>query len=401
MPTRTETPGLALKQLLLHVWVAVLVAYGAWIIAAGARYGPDSQTYSRWADLLMAMRFNVPAYLREQSFVVPPVFYILWTLVIALLKSILGSSWATGVLALNWLSIGWGAFVTLDRIRRLTASAAGMLLAGFLLLTAADLLMFAPFVLSDLIFWALSTAVIGVALRITTAADEGPNWKTIVAGSVLTLSALAFRPSGVPLLVMWLLAVIAAPVRPLLDRFGSLLLAAAMASAIAVMFVHGYYLMHPERWPFGPAPAFLALLSDEYRRGVLVYAPESDFIVPAATTILGAVRMTLQKLLYFLTPWLPHYSVSHSLLNLCFFVPAYGLSAVALTKRERLPPAPRRATVLLATYVVALSVFHAMLQIEFDHRYRLPMLPVLIMLSATGLEAARRPQTLASTVRRK
>jgi hypothetical protein len=397
MTGRPEVSGLAL--LLRRACIVVIAAYGVWIIASGARFSPDSQTYSRWADTLIALRFNVAAYLREQSFVVPPVFYILWTLVIAVLKSLLGASWPWGVLFLNWLSIGWGSYVTLDRIRHLTASAAGMLLGVLLLLTAGDLLMFTPFVLSDLIFWAVSTTVIGLAVQLS-GDDEGPRLKTVITGTVLTLVALAFRPVGIPLLVIWGLAVVTAPLPIVLERFGSLVLAAVSASAIAAVFLHAYLLMHPDQWP-GSTPPFLTLLSDEYHRGVLVYAPGSDFVVPPATTVAGAARLTLQKLLYFVTPWLPHFSVSHTLLNLIFFVPAYGLSAIAVTTRDRLSPAQRRATILLASYVIAVSVFHAMMQIEFDHRYRLPMLPVLIMLSAIGLEAARRPEMLVATGRTK
>ena len=401
MAPRTEVSAGPPKRVMWRLWIAVIVAYGAWIILAGARYGVDSNTYSRWADLLIAMQFNVPAYLREQSFVVPPVFYILWILVIALLKVSLGAAWSTGVLALNWISFSWGCQVTLERIRTMVASGAGMLLGALLFLTAADLLIFAPFVLSDLIFWALSTAVIGAALKLTTGDHAAPQWKTLLLGTVLTLVALAFRPVGLPLLAVWLLAICAMQVPALLDRFGSVTLGAAAIAAAGAAVVHAYLVMHPDSWPFGTAPAFLSLLNDEYRRGVLVYAPESDFVVPAATTVSGAVRITLQKLLYFLTPWLPHYSTSHTLLNLAFFVPAYGLSAAAIVRRARLAAPLQRAIVLLTIYVIALSVFHAMLQIEFDHRYRLPMLPVLIMLSATGLEAARRPQTFAATARTK
>jgi len=399
MPARADAAAVPLSRLVRRACIVVLVAYGVWIVASGARFSPDSQTYSRWADTLIAMRFNVFAYLREQTFVVPPVFYILWTFVIAVLKSTLGAAWPWGVLFLNWLSIGWGSYVTLDRVRHLTTSAAGILLGVMLLLTAFDLLMFTPFVLSDLMFWAVSTTVIGLAVRLSSD-DEEPRLRTVLTGTALTLVALAFRPVGIPLLVIWGLAVVTAPWQAVLDRFGSLVLAAVSAGAIAVVVLHAYLLMHPDQWP-GTTPPFLALLSDEYHRGVLVYAPGSDFVVPAATTVPAAARLTLQKLLYFLTPWLPHFSTSHTLLNLIFFVPAYGLSAIAIAKRHGLSPAQRRATILLASYVIALSVFHAMMQIEFDHRYRLPMLPVLIMLSAAGLEAARRPEMPVTTGRTK
>lgn len=401
MPTGTEPPYLPPIKVVRRFWIVVIAAYGAWMFAAGARVSVDSQTYSRWADTLIAMHFNIPAYLREQDVVVPPVLYVLWILVVAVLKLTLGASWTTGIVVLNWLSFASGSRVTLRRIRELTASSAGLLLGVWLFLTAVDLLMFVPFVLSDLMFWALSTAVIGCALQLTTDRELPSPLKTIALGSVLSVIALAFRPVGIPLLAVWMLAVAAIPAPAVLDRFGSFVTALVLAGAVAVMFLHGYLLMHPSAWPFGSTPTFLTVLSDEYRRGVLVYAPQSDLVVPGAITTVAAVRITLQKLLYFLTPWLPHYSVAHTWLNLAFFVPAYGLSAAALANRGRLLPAQRRAASLLIIYMIALCVFHAMMQIEFDHRYRLPMLPALIMLSAIGLEAVRRPQTLASTARMK
>jgi len=50
--------------------------------------------------------------------------------------------------------------------------------------------------------------------------------------------------------------------------------------------------------------------------------------------------------------------------------------------------------VVLFIYAVCLTVFHATMMIDYDHRYRLPLLPALITLAAIGLEALRRPQSL-------
>jgi hypothetical protein len=143
----------------------------------------------------------------------------------------------------------------------------------------------------------------------------------------------------------------------------------------------------------------LTLLSQEYRDGVLVYAPESNFLVEPATSWLGAVRLTVQKLVFVFTPWLPHYSAAHTVMNLALFVPAYGLSIAAIVNLRRLAPPQQRAAWLLTLYLLCVPVFHAMMQIEYDHRYRLPMLPALIMLATIGLESVRRPRTLASIAR--
>ena len=104
-------------------------------------------------------------------------------------------------------------------------------------------------------------------------------------------------------------------------------------------------------------------------------------------------------MIFFITPWLPHYSAPHTTINLLFFLPAYGLSIAAISNLRRLAPAQQRAVVVLALFVLLVAVFHAMLLVDSDHRYRLPVLPAIVMLASIGLESVRRPRTLASIAR--
>jgi hypothetical protein len=213
-------------------------------------------------------------------------------------------------------------------------------------------------------------------------------------GSALTLIAFTFRPVALPLLIYWVVALACWHGRGLFDRFATAIMTTVAIAALAAMAWHAYILMHPEAWPIGKLPDMLALLAREYREGVLVYAPGSHFMVEPATTWPAAMRLSAQKLIFFLTPWLPYYSRAHTVINLAFFIPAYGLSIGALVNRNRLAPPQRRVVVVLFVYAVCLTVFHAAMLIDYDHRYRLPLLPALILLAAMGLEAVRRPQSL-------
>jgi hypothetical protein len=213
--------------------------------------------------------------------------------------------------------------------------------------------------------------------------------------------ALFFRPGGLPLVVFWAIALASWFARGLLDRFASAIVTAFVTLTLALVAWHAAIVTNPNAWPFDWFPEYLAALAREYRAGLLVDAPESDLMVEPAVTWLGAMRLTSQKLLYFLTPWLPHYGRLHTLINLAFFVPAYGLTIAAVMNRSRLTAAQRRAVLILVLCVLSAAVSHALLQLDYDHRYRLPMLPALIMMAAIGLEAARRPQTLASIHRGK
>ena len=379
---------------------AIAIAYALRIVQSGIQQAVDTATYSRWADLLIAHDFNVAAYLREQSFVAPPLTYLLWVVVVAGLKVALGTQWMTGVVAMNWLALTGGAYATLASVRRATLSSAEMLLAAALFFVAAELLIFVRYVLSDLIFWGLSTTVLACGVRIALLADGDRTRfaRLAIAGSALIITALLFRPVAIPLLLFWLIALATYFTRPISGRFLNWLLMAVAAGAVIAVISHAYVLAHPNVSPFG-LPQILNVVAEESRRGMFVHNANPPLLVAPAQDWLGFVRITLQKLMFFITPWLPHYSVSHTLINLLFFVPAYGLSAAAMANRRRLTEPLQRVAVMLAAYVVMLPTFHALLLVDSDHRYRLPLLPALIMLAAIGLESVRRPRTLASIAR--
>src|SRR6185436_10796319 len=181
--------------------------YGVWILRHGMQTGADTKSYSDWADVMIADRFNVVSYLRDQSFIVPPVLYLFWILIVASLKTALGGWWMHGVVALNWVCFSAGTYATLTWVRRSTASAAALLLTAALFLVAADLLIFVPFVLSDLAFWGLSTTIVVIGLQFATSRDSG-TVRRFVIGTLLIVIALFFRPVALPLALFWIVALI-------------------------------------------------------------------------------------------------------------------------------------------------------------------------------------------------
>jgi len=375
----------------------VAIAYAAWTISSGVRLAVDTPTYSRWADALIGVGFNFSEYLRAQQFVAPPIFYLLWITTIAALKAVMGASWMTGVVVLNWLAVSLGAAVIIAAIRRLTGSAASMLLAMLLLLVAGDLLIFVPYVVSDVIFWAISTGVLacGVALAAADGDDRSARTRTIIAGTALIVAAVMFRPVAVPLIAFWIIAIATFTFRPLVDRFATPVLVLGVVIASVAILVHANVLNHPP----ASLPAMLTMVGAEYRAGMFVHQSSPPMLVEPAVDFLGFVRITLEKLLFFITPWLPHYSAAHTAINVLFFLPGYGLAIAAISNLRRLAPPQQRAVVVLALFVLFVAVFHAMTLIDSDHRYRLPVLPALVMLASIGLESVRRPRTLASIAR--
>ena len=388
----------------LRALTAVIGAvYGVWILRHGLQTGSDTNSYSEWADLMIAHHFNVVSYLREQSFVVPPVLYLAWVLIVASLKTVLGHWWMHGVVALNWLCFIGGTYATLSWVRRATASAGAVLLAAACFLVSADLLIFVPFVLSDLTFWGLSTIIVVMGLQFAARDDLDNTARHLAIGTILTAVAMMFRPVALPLALFWIVAIIARAQRERVVRHGARLFGVLCGVAILAVIGHAYVLLNPSAWP-GRLPAMFEVLSREYRQGVLVYSPDENFNVAPAVDWFGFIRITIEKWIYFWTPWLPHYSAAHTVMNLAFFAPVYFLSVIALLRSRRLAASQQIQAWLLATLALFVSSFHAMVQIDYDHRYRLPLLPVLIMLAGLGLEAGRRPppiDTLPASDRRR
>jgi hypothetical protein len=398
---RAEEHGLPPRRLLLLLWIAVWSAYGLWAWRAGVHTGVDTTLHSRWADSLIAHGFNVSSFLREQDFYIPPFLYLGWIIVVAGMKSVLGASWMLAVVFLNWLSFGVGSYGVLNAVRRTTASAAGLLLAVSLFVVAGDLLIFIPFVVSDLIFWGIASITLVAGCRLATAEPNDDGAIPIaVLGSMLVLFALVFRPSAPPLLVFWIVGLASSFARGPFDRFATAIIATAAVLALVAIAWHAAIVIDPGAWPFGSLPEIFTVLGKEYRAGVLlVISTDSTLAVEPAVTWLGAMRLTAQKVLYFLTPWLPWYSRVHTLINLAFFLPAYGLTIAAMMNRDRLATPQRRAVTVLMLFVFSVVVFHVLLQLDYDHRYRLPLLPALIMLAAIGLESVRRQQRFVSLPR--
>jgi hypothetical protein len=93
-----------------------------------------------------------------------------------------------------------------------------------------------------------------------------------------------------------------------------------------------------------------------------------------------------------LTFYYQGYSLKHNLLNMAFFIPAYAFALSALGFLKRTGAAgqdkgTQKTAVLCLALIVSFALFHAVTNIDFDWRYRLPIIFPLILLAAIGFDA--------------
>ncbi len=362
------------RRLTIALTVGVALLHGAWVLHAGVRLSSDGQLYARWADLLLSQHFNVGAFLRQTSFVVPPVLYVGWVMIVAAAKLLFGSSWAAGIVVLNWLSFAAIVYLTLSTIQSLTRSAGPLVLGAMLFVIAMDFLIIEPFVLSDLIFVAVSTCVIAAAVCATPDA--------LAAGTGCVVMACFLRPTAAPLVVFWLFVLVVRHRDVTAGQFRAGVVIVALLLAVAVL-ADALIMMRPDLWSFSAMSGWIQQLSREYHRGVVVFDRPGTFAAPPVSYA-AFVALTLRKWLFYFAPSSSDYSAVHQAVSLLFFAPLYFFTVVALaTWRDR------RVKALLVFYVLAFSAFHAVQQIDFDYRYRLPVLPALILTACVGWAAAQ------------
>src|SRR6478609_6326036 len=139
-----------------RLWMAIGLWYAAWIAYRGPIWATDTATYARWADRLIAHNFNVVAFLRQETFTAPLVFYIVWITFVALAKVAAPVLWPMVIAGINAACCAATAYavesVTKDRI--------GAVIAAIALACATDLLLFAPYAISDILFTALSAVAV-------------------------------------------------------------------------------------------------------------------------------------------------------------------------------------------------------------------------------------------------
>jgi len=90
----------------------------------------------------------------------------------------------------------------------------------------------------------------------------------------------------------------------------------------------------------------------------------------------------LSRLYYFWNIFLPRYSLSHSLINAVSYIPLYVFSLFSLPMLRR--KNTRLALGFMWLCVLSISVTHMVTFIDWDNRYRLAVIPFLIIFASIG-----------------
>lgn len=361
--------------------IVIAACHGLYVLARGIIASPDSITYAYWASRLADSGFDYAGLHAQVQGSFPPALYALFVTLLALLKLLFGPGWAAALVALNLIAHVLLGMLLVGLARRTTGSGAAAWTALLLYLGCFEVLQWVPYLLSDTTFILLAFAIFTLAARRILGVARG--WWTVFAAAA---AGIFYRPTGMVLLpdLAWAFYLARSkasriPRAPLLGA----LFAAAAAGAI----VFAWLMQDPSRWPFAPLSGAFREAARGHAIGEIVHGRPDGFHAPPAT-LAGYLLITGDRFLHFFAPWSGGFSRAHIALQLLFFLPCYFLAArlvlALLRGTTGLPPAARDVFFAATGAVLSYAVFHALVQVDYDWRYRLPIVPHLILLASGG-----------------
>lgn len=369
--------------------LVLLAAHWTVNVSVGPRFSPDSQRYDANSERLL--HGGAPAHSAKRTHMgIPLGLYRGFEFLCAAAKVIAHENWPWVILACNLIALTACAFGLIFETHRLTASNFRALTAGMLFLSCPDIAIWTPLVLADTLF---TTAVFFFFL-LTLSAHAAP--KFLMAWLVLAATLSILRPTG-PLFVAATALGLAVASTTSSNGQMAVRLTLLGLGVIAVVY-HAYLILHPTAWPINFAQEYFEMVVADYRAGIVVNLRGETYL-PPADDFLSTIRISLAKFVRFFQISADGYSISHkwlsaSSLTLIFFGAAWGFASQSTDLFTR------RRLAFTIGFILTLLVagFHALTQLDFDWRYRTPLLPILIFLAATApFPKSGRPESSSSS----
>lgn len=372
MPERPRLLGPALAFGLFFV------CHGAFILHSGPRFSPDSRRYDAKSEKILRKDFDLKAYLLGNHNGVPNYLYIGFELTCALSKIAFGRNWHWGIVLLNLLAQSVCGAVLVDRVYFYTRSVARTAFATAAFLTSFEMASWSAFVLSDTLFLA-ATFFLFLSTSIPLPNKSQPT-RFAIKMAAFAAALILFRPTGIFVVVGVLIVPALTSLKS--DHSRRLAWATITLAVLVMLVVHSALILQPELWPFETGRNYLAMVVSDYRLGIVIYGRPETYLTPAGSMV-DVIRITLAKFAGFFSPYASGYSSLHNLISALNLVPLYAAVSLGFIFLPSGGPSKVKRCIFSGTaFAATLALFHAMTQVEFDWRYRAPILPILILMAS-------------------
>jgi len=273
-------------------------------------------------------------------------------------------------------------------VRMITGSDAAAAIALLFYVVCADIWVWVRFLETDNIYTAIATFAFLLVVR-GVLNPEGSQGARRAKVALATILAAVTRPVGVfvvPLVIMaeWFFVQRAEKK----DRRALWLLVGF--GIVAAFFLHAYFYQDMRRWPSDWMRPKLQEYVAREQGGEVVWSRHETFHRPPST-MSDYLSIEADRFARFFQITAAGFSRIHNVAAIGYYGPLYLLALIGIVDALRSADRRRSAAVQAALlWIVAAAALSAVTVLDFDWRYRLPLMPQIILLGACGADALLR-----------
>lgn len=381
------------KSVFLFLFIISISIYAIYITIHGPLLSPDSLTFSSWSDQLIKFNFDINIYLNSfDSTKNPPIFYFAFIYLLSLVKVFFGDNWQIAFIILNLISIEIIILITYYLTYKLTNSVLCSVYSSLSIIFCLEIILWVPFVLTDIIFCFLST--LSLILFIYSF-----NKKNFIRYLFLTLFIfinlliLFFRPSGLPIFLSSFLSFLVVFTLEKINfkfdlKFIKIIFNLIFATSIFISFLYLYILYNYENLALN-LPIFLDNLIILFKDGLVIHSRYETYS-DDPIIFYEYFFLLVKRIVYLFAFYLDSYSNFHNIGNIIIFLPIYilcilGIYLITIKKITLKNNFTKLFILYFIVFMFANIFFISFTFMDYDFRYRLPLMPLMIIFSSIPL----------------
>ena len=364
----------------MFLYIAILVCFSFiayYHLNSGYSMSSDSKRFSRWADDLIRLDFNLYEFFSiDKSYHRPSLFFFsVPVFLIALCKVLFVNEWQFAFLILNLLLVFLSLIIFVKCLLQIKVRPVLISLTLPLILISVDILIWPKFILSDMIYAFL--VILGTYFIIKGIINNKVNYLEL---SIIIFLLLASRPTSIPVVFAIVFFIIISRFQIFLKQKNIALF--ILAIFISTPFILGLTYLLIE-FNFNNI-AKVDFLTSMVKSGMIIHdRPETWVSEPK--NFIDVVYIYFLRLINFFNPYATTFSITHIALNLIQIV-LILLSIFVWFIFGGQTKIYDKVFLYILLLAFSVAAFHSFILIDYDWRYRFPIILPLILLFSISLE---------------
>ena len=349
----------------------LLIAY--YNINSGIVISSDSKTYSEWADILIKLNFNLYNYYSQNTFINPNYIYTIPVLLVAILKVIFGTEWQIAFFYVNLILLIFSIIIFSKSLQLLKVRPLIISFAMPILTLSVDLLTWPRYILTDVMFSFLVLLLIFIMIK-----DIVNKQQSYLYILLMIILIYLTRPTSLPFIFAIVsfigLNKLKYSQRFILTSFLTLIIFMPFLFAIIFKFMTTY---------LSDVPQVLFLI-EMVNAGIVIHDRPETWI-GAPSSFFDLAYLYFVRFIFFFNPYAESFSSIHIILNTLQTLLILFSICLFLFSKEKIETM-NKSVILILIISLSVAFFHSFTLIDYDWRYRFPIIVPLIMIFPISFE---------------